>query len=110
MMINRQANNLIQVERPVLRWHGGKWLLADWIISHFPRHRIYTEVFGGAGSVLIRKPRCYAEVYNDLNRDVVNLFRVLRDSRHAKDLEHALRLTPSGCPVLYGFWVCGFQF
>jgi DNA adenine methylase len=94
MMITSRANNLIKIERPVLRWHGGKWLLSDWIISHFPQHRIYTEVFGGAGSVLIRKPRCYAEVYNDLNRDVVNLFRVLRDSRQAKDLEQALRLTP----------------
>jgi DNA adenine methylase len=89
-----QASSLIQVERPVLRWHGGKWLLADWILSHFPRHRIYTEVFGGAGSVLMRKPGCYAEVYNDLNQDVVNLFRVLRDSNQAKELEHSLRLTP----------------
>jgi DNA adenine methylase len=85
---------MIQVQRPILRWHGGKWMLADWIISHFPHHRIYTEAFGGAGSVLMQKPRCFAEVYNDLNQDVVNLFRVLRHDSQAKDLERALRLTP----------------
>lgn len=79
--------------RPVLRWHGGKWILAPWIISHFPPHRVYVEPFGGAGSVLIRKPRCYAEIWNDLDDHVVNLFRVLRSDR-ATELVEKLRLTP----------------
>lgn len=79
--------------RPVLRWHGGKWLLAPWIIKHLPPHRVYVEPFGGAASVLMRKPRSYAEVYNDLDQGVVNLFRVLRSGR-AGELIEALRLTP----------------
>ena len=80
--------------RPVLRWHGGKWRLAPWIIGHFPAHRVYVEPFGGAASVLMRKPRAYGEVYNDLDQSVVNLFRVLQNPISAEALRLKLRLTP----------------
>lgn len=79
--------------RPLLRWHGGKWMLAPWVLQHCPEHRIYVEPFGGAGSVLMRKPRAYAEVWNDLDGEVVNLFRILR-SDNAERLVEELRLTP----------------
>lgn len=80
------------VKRPALRWHGGKFLLAPWIISHFCPHRVYVEPYAGAGSVLMRKPRAYAEVYNDLDDDVINFFQVLRDT--PEELIRLLTLTP----------------
>jgi DNA adenine methylase len=83
-----------EVTRPLLRYHGGKWLLAQWIISHFPKHRVYVEPCGGAASVLMQKQRAYGEVYNDIDSELVNVFRVLRDRQSAADLERLLRLTP----------------
>lgn len=80
--------------RPVLRWHGGKWRLAPWIVGHFPPHRIYVEPFGGGASVMLRKGRVYCDVYNDLDSDLVNLFCILRDPANAARLERAIALTP----------------
>jgi DNA adenine methylase len=80
------------VTRPALRYHGGKWKLAPWIISNLPPHRAYVEPFGGGASVLLRKPRSHAEVYNDLDGEVVNLFRVARE--RGEDLAQLVELTP----------------
>src|SRR6266581_2995814 len=80
--------------RPILRYHGSKSRLASWIIGFFPPHKIYVEPYGGAGSVLMRKPRAFAEVYNDLDEDVVNVFRVLRDPDSARRLAELCHLTP----------------
>jgi DNA adenine methylase len=78
--------------RPICRYHGGKWKLADWIIGYLPEHRTYVEPFGGAASVLLKKERCYAEVYNDLAGEMVNLFKVARDQ--GEKLANLVTLTP----------------
>lgn len=82
------------VKRPILRYHGGKWLQAPWTISHFPPHLHYAELLGGGGSSLIRKPRSKYETYNDLWGTVVNVFRVLQNKEMAAELERLVRLTP----------------
>lgn len=69
--------------RPPVKWHGGKRYLAKRIIEHFPAHRIYLEPFGGGASVLLNKIPVEVETYNDLDRRISRLFRVLRDQGDA---------------------------
>jgi DNA adenine methylase len=81
-------------DRPALRYHGAKFRLAPWLLKFFPPHECFTEAFGGAAGVLLQKPRSYAEVYNDLDGDVVNFFRVLHDREPREQLVSACVLTP----------------
>lgn len=78
--------------RPLLRYFGGKWMLASWVISHFPAHTKYIEPFGGGGSILLSKPVVHAEIYNDLDSEIVNLFSVVRS--RLPELLDQIKLTP----------------
>jgi DNA adenine methylase len=84
--LNRKPNH------PALRYFGGKWRLAKWIISHFPSHVTYVEPFGGAASVLLLKSPAWISVYNDKSSLLVNFFRMLRE--RPDDLIKAISLTP----------------
>ena len=83
---------LSTVTRPALRYFGAKYRLAPWIIGHMPPHVCYCEPFGGGANVLLRKPASTYEVYNDIDGEVVNFFRVLRE--RTADLVQAIQLTP----------------
>jgi len=78
--------------RPPVKWHGGKYYLAERIIAHFPSHRIYLEPFGGAASVLLNKRPVDVEAYNDLDLRITRLFRILQ--RQGKEFIDRVRLIP----------------
>lgn len=89
-----RSSDVLPVTRPAMRYHGGKFRLAPWIIQFFPPHGCYVEPFGGAAGVLLQKPRAYAEVYNDLDGEIVNFFRVLRDPASRELLRQGCAMTP----------------
>jgi DNA adenine methylase len=80
--------------RPLVRWHGGKWKWAAWILAHLPPHAAYVEPFGGGASVLLQKEPALSECYNDLDDTLVALFRVLQDPEKAARLVWLLERTP----------------
>lgn len=71
---------------------GGKTPYVEKILRRFPEHRRYVEPFGGSAAVLLNKPESYVEVFNDLDDDVVNFFRVAREQR--EELQEWLRQVP----------------
>ncbi|MFM9881208.1 MAG: DNA adenine methylase [Burkholderiaceae bacterium] len=74
----------------VLKYPGSKGSMRDKIISLMPEHKRYCEPFGGSAAVLLAKPVATVEYYNDLNEDVVNLFRIIRAG--GKSLRRLCRL------------------
>lgn len=84
----------MRLYRPVVRYQGGKFRIAKWIISFFPKHKIYCESFGGAASILMQKELSTTEVYNDNNSEIVNVFKILRDKNKAEELKRLIELTP----------------
>lgn len=75
-----------------LRYPGSKWSLAQEIISRFGEHYHYVEPYFGSGAVFFSKPVSPHELINDMNGQVVNFFRVLRDQ--TDDFLFALEATP----------------
>lgn len=64
--------------RPVVPWMGGKRRLAAAIIEAFPEHQCYVEVFAGGAAVLFEKEPSKVEVLNDINGELINLYRVIQ--------------------------------
>ncbi len=73
-------------------WYGGKYSHLDWILPLLPRTQHYCEPFGGSAAVLINREPAPVETYNDLDSELVNFFRVLRNQKEA--LIEAIGLTP----------------
>lgn len=76
----------------VLKYPGAKNRLAPWIVEHIPEHDVYLEPFFGSGAIFFNKTPSKIETINDLNTDVTNYFKVLRNYR--EELIELLQLTP----------------
>jgi DNA adenine methylase len=66
--------------------------MANWIINHFPEHKVYLEPFFGSVAIFFRKQPSMLETINDIDRNVTNLFRAIRD--YPEKLAEKVHLTP----------------
>lgn len=73
-------------------WYGGKFSHLDWLLPLLPACHHYCEPFAGSGAVLLNRAPSPVETYNDLDGEVANFFRVLRD--HKAELVEKIGLTP----------------
>lgn len=73
--------------RPVLKYPGSKWNIAGKLASLVPEHHSYLEPYFGSGALLFHKPPSAIETVNDLDSEVVNIFRCIQ-----KDSERLSRL------------------
>lgn len=80
--------------RPIIKYHGGKWRLGKWIVPILEeiQHDLYCEPFGGSAAVLLQKERSLMEVWNDMSWDLHNFFTVLREA--PEQLVWAIQNTP----------------
>jgi DNA adenine methylase len=79
-------------KRIAFGWYGGKYSHLEWLLSLLPEAHHYCEPFGGSAAVLLNREPSPVETYNDIDSEVVNFFRVLRDQRDG--LVYAIGLTP----------------
>jgi len=63
---------------PIIPWIGGKRRLADHLIARFPAHECYVEVFAGGAALYFLRSSAKVEVINDINGELVNLYRVVQ--------------------------------
>ena len=84
----------MSAHKSVISWYGGKAKMAKQIINLMPRHKVYVEVFGGGGHIILNKKRVPLEVYNDVNSGLISLFRTIRNKNHFKRFQELLQLTP----------------
>ena len=78
--------------KAILKYPGAKWRIAEWIIGHFPEHKVYCEPFFGSGAVFFKKQPSYIETINDMDGNIVNLFEVCR--KFPEELSAAINMTP----------------
>ncbi|MFO1441703.1 DNA adenine methylase [Bacillus sp. Bva_UNVM-123] len=76
----------------ILNYPGSKWSLANWIISHMPEHHTYIEPYFGSGAVFFTKTPSPIETINDIDDNIYNLFKVVREA--PEELARVIECTP----------------
>ncbi len=66
------------MSKPIIPWIGGKGRLIDWIMPRMPVHTCYVEAFCGAAAMFFAKPPSEVEVINDINDELINMYRVIQ--------------------------------
>ena len=79
-------------KRIAFGWYGGKFSHLDWLLPLLPTAHHYCEPYSGSAAVLLNRAPSAVETYNDIDGDVANFFRVLRD--RSEELIRAIALTP----------------
>jgi DNA adenine methylase len=79
-------------KRIAFGWYGGKFSHLSWLLPMLPECHHYCEPFAGSAAVLLNRAPSPVETYNDIDGDVVNFFRVLRDQ--SDELTRRLAMTP----------------
>lgn len=79
-------------KRIVFGWYGGKFSHLDWLLPLLPKSHHYCEPFAGSAAILLNRAPSPVETYNDIDGDVANFFRILRD--RADELIRLIALTP----------------
>ena len=74
----------------LINYPGGKFYLAPKIIELFPRHICYVEVFGGGAHVLFKKTPSIREIYNDIDKNLYSLFKVISDPKLCREFSRKL--------------------
>ena len=82
-----------RLRSPII-WVGGKGNMVAKLLKLIPPHKIYVEPFGGGASLLFAKEPSPVEVYNDIDSNIVNFFRVLRDPEKFEKFYRKVCLTP----------------
>lgn len=78
--------------KSILKYPGSKWRIAKWIISKMPEHHSYLEPYFGSGAVFFNKEPSNIETINDIDQDVINLFKVIREN--TDELIKIITMTP----------------
>jgi len=95
--------------KPNIRYYGGKSYQADWICDVLRQYKFHTyiEPFGGSGAILFAKPPSPVEIYNDLNFNLVTMYRVIRNPDTLKEFTafvenspYARKILEESCAVL----------